>query len=57
MISACKASKFHVAGYHENCPENRKLRCQYQQDILNGTSSYNDNGGLPLNVRAVIPPV
>ena len=48
---------FHVAGYHENCPENRKLRCQYQQDILNGTSSYNDNGGLPLNVRAVIPPV
>ena len=57
MISACKASMFHVAGYHENCPKNQNLRCQYQQDGLNGPNSYKGKGGLALDVRAAILPV
>ena len=57
MISVCKASMFYVAGYHENCPRNQNSWCQYQQDILNGTSSYKDKGGLPLDLLAAILPV
>ena len=57
MISACKASMFHVAGYHDNCPKNQNSWCQYQQDMLNGTNSYKDKGGHPLDVRAAILPV
>ena len=44
MISACKASMFHVAGYDENCPKNQNSGCQYQQERLNGTKSYKDKG-------------
>ena len=32
MISACKESILHVAGYHENCPKNQNSWCQYQQN-------------------------
>ena len=28
MISACKASMFHVTGYHDNCPKNQNSWCQ-----------------------------
>ena len=45
---------FHVGGYHDNCPKNQNSWCEYQQDMLNGTISYMDKGGLPLDVRAAI---
>ena len=54
MIFACKASMFHVAGYHDNCSKNQNSWCQHQQDRLNGTNSYKDKSGLPLDVRATI---
>ena len=57
MISACKASMFHVAGYHYNCPKNQNSWCQYQQDKINGTNCPNDKGGIPLDMRAAILPV
>ena len=56
MISTCKASMFHVAGYHENCPKNQNSWCQYQQDGLNGPNSYKGKGGLALDVGAAILP-
>ena len=57
MISACKASMFHVAGYHGNCPKNENSWCQCQQNRLNGNNSYKDIGGLLLDVSAAILPV
>ena len=48
---------FHVAGYNDNCPKNQNSWYEYKQDILNGTNSYKDKGGLPLDVRAAILPV
>ena len=56
MISACKASMLHVAGYHDNCPKNQNLWFQYQQDMLTGTSFYKGKGRLPLDVRTTILP-
>ena len=52
MISSCKESMFHVAGYYDNCPKNQNSWCQYQQNISYGIKSY--IGGLPLDVRAAI---
>ena len=57
MISACTVSMFDVACYHDNCPKNQNSWCQYQQDLLNGTNSYKDKGGLPLDVRVAILPM
>lgn len=57
MVSACKASMFHVAGYHDNCPKHETTWCQFQKDQLNGTNLYKNKGGLPLDVRAAILPV
>ena len=57
MIFACKASMFHVASYHENFLKTQNLWCQYQQNILYGTNSYKNKGGLPLDVRTAIAPV
>ena len=57
LISERKASLFHVAGYHDNYMKYQKVCYQYQQDILNRTSSDKDKGDLPLDVRAFILPV
>ena len=57
MIFAFKAFMFHIAAYHDNCPKNQNSWCQYQQDMLNGTISYKDKGGLPLDVSEAILPV
>ena len=57
MISACKVSMFHVAGYYDICLKNQNSWCQYQHDILNGSNFYKDKGGLQLDVRAAILPV
>ena len=54
MISTCKASMFHAAGYIDNCPKNQNSWCQYQQDMLNWTNSYKGKGGLSLDVLASI---
>ena len=50
MISACKASVFHVA-------QLSKISYQYQHDMLNRTSSYKDKDGIPSDVRSAILPV
>jgi len=57
MVSACKVSMFHVAGYHENCPKDENTWCQFQKDKLEGTRLYKDKGGLHFDVRAAILPV
>ena len=57
MISICKTSKFHVVGYHDNCPKNKNSRCQYQPDMLNRINFYKDKGGLPFDVHTAILPL
>lgn len=57
MITSCKASMFHVAGYHDNCPKSKSTWCQYQLDKINNTNFFKDKGSFPLDVRAAILPV
>ena len=57
MIIACKASMYHVAGYHDNCQKNSDSWCQFQLDKLNGTSLHNEKYCLPLDVRQAILPI
>ena len=57
MILACKASMFHVAGYHDACPQGQESWCQYQLDRVNNTSLYKDKKVLPLDVRQAILPI
>ena len=55
MVKSTKASMFHVAGYHENCPKQKESWCQYNLDKLNGTKFYKKKG-FPLDVRQAILP-
>lgn len=57
MIKACKASMYHVAGYHENCPYSKDSWCQYQLDKINSTSLYKKKNGLSLEIRKAILPI
>ena len=57
MVTATKASMYHVAGYHDNCPKGYNTWCQFQLDKLNGTKLYKDKGGFPLDVRQAILPI
>ena len=42
MTIACKASMYHVAGYHDNCPKDPNTWCQYQFDKILNTSNYKE---------------
>ncbi|XP_066932065.1 uncharacterized protein [Clytia hemisphaerica] len=55
MVKSTKASMFHVAGYHDNCPNHKDSWCQYNLDKLNGTNFYKKKG-FPLDVRQAILP-
>ena len=57
MVSATKASMYHVAGYHDNCPKDENSWCKFQLDKLNGTDTYKYKGGFPSDVRKAILPV
>ena len=54
MVKATKASMYHVAGYHDACPNHKESWCQYQLDKLNGTSLY-EKRGFPLDVHIAWP--
>ena len=54
MTKACKASMYHVADYHDNCPKRRHSWCQFQKDKLLNTSEYKSKCGLPVDVRMAI---
>ena len=56
MVMACKASMYHVAGYHDSCPKDPDTWCQYQLDKVNNTNVHNEKNCLPLAVRQAILP-
>ena len=57
MVMACKASMYHVAGYHDSCPKDPDTWCQYQLDKVNNTNVHNEKNCLPLAIREAILPI
>lgn len=56
MVQGTKASMYHVAGYHDSCPNGEDSWCQFKLDQLNGTKLYKKKG-FPLDVRQAILPI
>ena len=63
MQAATRATLFHVASsegnnYHSAyCPEGKDSWCGFQRDRANGTKTYKDGKGLPLDVIKHVRPV
>ena len=62
MKKSIFAALFHVASsakniWHDHCPTGKNSWCKYQQDIAEGTTTYQPGIGLPLRVIAEIKPI